>query len=128
MSKLVRVLRIPGGEDRDYEGRQFAEDWVVTDFPKDGDGATVFLTTDHVHASEYSSVIPPTSAGLAVLFDRLVNERFAALGPRGWVEFVGECEQAADELRAKHAAVREAKAEAEGQQTLPIGMLRRSRK
>lgn len=122
--KIARVLRLPAGETKDHDGREYAEDWVITDLEKDDDGAWIFLTTNSVHASEYGSFIPQTQHALGVFLAKLINERFEAGSVEDWVNFVWACHEEAEALKVKHARERD---KAAGQLDLSGMALKRKR-
>jgi len=125
--EIARILRLPAGEMKDHEGKEFAEDWVIADLGKDDDEALIFLTTRSVHASEYMSMIPGNQLELGVLLARLINERFAAGTPGEWSALLAECLEEAEALKAKHGEAREERDKAAGQLDLSGMALKRKR-
>lgn len=49
----VRALIVPKGEKKDSDGREFGDDHMLADLGESWEGATVWLTTDYVHTSEF---------------------------------------------------------------------------
>lgn len=52
MSEYIRALVIPHGCDRDADGTQVGDDWLLADLGRATDDAEVYITSDHLHASE----------------------------------------------------------------------------
>jgi hypothetical protein len=73
------VLMVPMGEKKDVEGREVGTDWFLASLGNveadDGKSYDVYVTTDHVHASEYSYVVPDSDE-CAVIFAQALQKWF----------------------------------------------------
>lgn len=53
MRRIVRVLAIPQGQDKDAEGRQLGDDWMLATLGYSEElRANIYLTTDRLRADE----------------------------------------------------------------------------